>query len=101
MNVDFSRSGLAYDPTSQSLYATGLDNNFYKINTSTGAAELIGPVGGYFNIMGLTFDESEGILYGVSGTPDAFYTIDPSTGTATLIGPLGIDAGTGISLAGG
>jgi hypothetical protein len=94
-------------------YATDFANNLYSVNTTTGAAKLIGPTG----MPGITFipltensdgtlnvyDESlfsiRGKLYANFGTskfnpltgvatpviPDALYQINPATGRATLV----------------
>lgn len=98
------------------IYATDLANNLYNVNSSTGAATLIGKTG----IPALpfvplstnpdgTFNAYDEVLFGANGKlyatfdaftidsttftlgsvliPDNLYQIDPTTGAATVIGP--------------
>ena len=59
----------------------------YGINTSTGAATLIG--GGFpANMNALTFSNT-GTLYAAATGSNGFYTINPTTGVATLVGNIG------------
>jgi Domain of unknown function (DUF4394) len=72
------------------LYGTD-GANLYLIDTTTGAANLIGPHGPVeFAIGALAFADN-GALYGISLTADAqLYRIDVTTGAASAIGPLGV-----------
>jgi hypothetical protein len=94
------------------VYATDLYSNLYTLNTTTGAATLIGPTGipicpsvtSSTEISDETLFTANGNLYatfdGINLTTLAvvdspeFYQINPATGVATLVGPtaLGLDA---------
>ena len=92
LGVNFPNvAGLAFDPTNQILYATsnGAAANLYTVDTSTGAATEVGPLG--TNVPGLAFNPNTSTLYGVSGQTDALYTIDTATGAATQIGLLNVN----------
>ncbi|MCD4653866.1 hypothetical protein K8T06_08005 [bacterium] len=72
------------------MYAADLDDNLYTIDTGTGAATLIGPLGiDIDNAQGLDFDYATGILY-LAGytniTEGVLFTINTETGAATYIG---------------
>jgi hypothetical protein len=63
------------------LYAVDYTSDFYKVNTTTGIATLIGPVNAFVN----------GLVVGPTGTVyasgnDALYAVNTSTGAGTLIG---------------
>jgi hypothetical protein len=70
-------------------------DNLITINTATGAATTIGPVGtnqgpaAGSSVGGLEFDPDSGILYYSESIN--LYTINPATGAATLIGPHGVN----------
>jgi hypothetical protein len=85
-------SGIAYDDlgsTLTGLYATGVDNNLYSLNATTGAATLIGATGLTIgDFVGLS--DNSGTLYYADGTN--LYTLSTTTGAATLLGPLGTDS---------
>lgn len=72
------------------MFATnsGTDS-FYSMNLATGAATLIGALGGPTNPNGLAFDRDNGVLYLVDNSTDNFYSINMATGAATLIGSTG------------
>ncbi len=92
LGVNFPNvAGLAFDPDSNTLYATsnGSAANLYTIDTTTGIATFVGPLGA--NMPGLAYIPTTGILYGVSGQTDELYQINPNTGTATIVGSLGIN----------
>jgi len=79
------------------------DNNLYRINRQSGAADLIGSYGdaasGWINSVSMSFDE-DGTLWAVlnyvppapgsSNVPDwsDLATIDPNTGAVTILGPV-------------
>lgn len=72
------------------LYGTD-GANLYLIDTTTGAASLIGPHGGVEVAIGAIAFGPGGVLYGISLTDAAqLYTIDVTTGAATAVGPLGV-----------
>ena len=68
-------------------------SSLYTIDTTTGAATLVGATG-MSHITGLDFDPTSGILYGVVSAgfagPSTLVTIDKATGAATLVGSLGV-----------
>jgi hypothetical protein len=85
------------------LYAVDWDVNnrnssLYTLNTTTGAATLIGSTT-VARLIGLA-ESSSGTLYSVnesdvSATSSNLYTINPSTGAATLVGALGVAVAEG------
>jgi len=85
-----SMIGMACDSSGNIYGVDLLDNNFYSINKTTGAATVIGPLG--INLdnyaQDMDFDKDNDVLYLAAYVNDdgALYTIDPSTGTATLVG---------------
>ena len=81
---------LAYDTLTQLLYDVDLNGNLYTLNTTTGAATLVGSLGlesfpyGY---QGLAFDAASNTLFFTEGdTFHSLYTLNLATGAATLIG---------------
>jgi len=64
--------------------------HLYSINTTTGAATLIG--GGFSGLNALVFS-STGTLYAAGGT--SFFTLNTATGAATLVGSMGSSASAG------
>ncbi len=78
-----------------SLYGTvnsAGNSTLVRIDPSTGALlQTIGSVG--YNINGLAFDPTTGVLYGSTSssevTPSRIVTINTSTGAGTLVGPTG------------
>jgi len=87
--------GLAYDNATGTLYgastANGGNGGFYRINTTSGQATLIGYIGvnvGGDWVDGLAFNPVNGVLYGCISGPDylgGLVTINTSTGQGTLI----------------
>ena len=68
----------------------GVATNLYTINTTTGAATVVGPTG-----TALMIDialNSAGQMYGMDIGTDSLYTINTATGAATLIGAIGFNA---------
>ncbi|MEM6795416.1 MAG: hypothetical protein AAF725_15670 [Acidobacteriota bacterium] len=88
--------GLAVDPTNTWAYAVSslggspMANSLYRINMTTGASTLVGPLGiGNLFEGDLAFGD-DGTLYGVQD--DLLYSINTGTGAATVIGdPAGSD----------
>ena len=66
----------------------GVTSVLYQIDKTTGAGTAIGSIG--FNVSGIAFDPTSGILYGLSGNADAgpaeLVTINTTTGAGTLVG---------------
>jgi hypothetical protein len=88
--------GLSFDTNHNILY--GVDGqDLYTINTTTGAATLIGPTGLSTFRSGIAYDPSTNVLYmNVGGGPNSLYTLNTTTGAATLVGANGPVAGFGI-----
>lgn len=88
--------GIAIDPTNTWVYAVSsvggspATNSLYRINMSTGASTLVGPLGiGNLFEGDLAFGD-DGTLYGIQD--DLLYSIDTGSGAATVIGdPNGSD----------
>lgn len=89
-------TAMSFNPLDGKLYvaSSGTDASLYTINTSTGAATLIGALGGADNIPDMTF-RSDGTLFAWSENNDTLKTINVSTGVATDMG-----FGTGTSQTG-
>ena len=124
-NINLGSGGLAIDPVTGALYATGNwgDNNvphqstaLLTLDKTTGAATLIGYAAGNccsgdFGVMlnGLGF-QSDGTLYangwalGGPSYPDPstshLYTVDLATGAASEIGPSGVVLGRSLKYSG-
>ncbi len=90
--------GLAYDDTTETMYACGA-TNLFTINMTTGAATIVGPFGISGCLMiGIACD-GYGNMYGEDLHTDSIYSIDPKTGSAELIGPLNLDLNHGQDMA--
>jgi hypothetical protein len=94
--------GMAYDSVSAILYGVG-SSSLYTLNTTTGAASLVGSLGFFCDRNGLAFDSATGALYLNTGDSDDcgvnstnLYRVDTLTGLATLVGDNGAVAGSGI-----
>jgi hypothetical protein len=88
-------AGLAYDPTTDTLYGSAYGStpdrdNLYWIDYTTGRANWLGSLG-VTQMHGLACDPSSGALYGTYGGPegDGLYRINRTTGQASLIGNIG------------
>lgn len=92
--------GLAYDASTDTLYATGvLDSDtgtsrLFTINRFTGAVTYFPGMSSTINISqgGLAINPVTGILYAVGGSGSqstALFTIDKNTGAETLVGLAG------------
>jgi hypothetical protein len=91
--------GMAYDPNTGILYATGSNSygqqSLYSVDTSTGIASLIGAMGITNYFIGLAFDPASKVLYANTGShgqpnvqPDdgKLFTVDVNSGLASLVG---------------
>ncbi len=71
------------------LYGIGLDDNLYTIDTATGLATLVGPLGYPINYaQGLGYDRDNETLYGTLYTTSdegGLFEIDTQTGQATML----------------
>jgi hypothetical protein len=87
-------NGLTYDSNHNILYGTS-HNDLYTINTTTGAATLVGATGFTNDEEGIAYDNATNTLYLNTATDpnhtlvnnDSLYTLNTSTGAATLVGP--------------
>jgi hypothetical protein len=95
--VGFFGTGMAFRASTNTLFATGFDGSLYTINTTTGAATIVGSTGLSFTNawQGLAFDGS-GTLFLNAADNDNLYTINTTTGAATLVGANGPTNGNGI-----
>lgn len=71
--------------------ASGSDALF-AINTTTGLATSIGPLGVNIGGSALAFDPNTGTLYLTDASTDTLYSVNTSNGTATAIGATGFNA---------
>lgn len=86
LGIDYLAGGAAYDPVTETLYLTGGrdNNNLYTVDTTTGAASLVG-YHGVSDLFGLAFNTSNRTLYGTQGSASGLFSLDSSTGAATFI----------------
>jgi hypothetical protein len=72
------------------LFAVDSARNFYDVDMTTGAANLIGQISSNAGTTGgLAYDGSTGTLYLTSTSLDSLFTLDITTLTATLVGEYG------------
>jgi len=87
-------SGLAYDATTSTLYASSTTGNsasaIYTIDVSTGAASHIGTTTTAQSIADIAFDNS-GQMY-AHNLSNTIYLINKTNGSATLLGNTGFNA---------
>ncbi len=92
--------GLAYDATTDTLYATGAEDSstgtsrLFTIDRFTGATTSFAGIDSSINLSsgGLAIDPLTGVMYatGTNGHQShALFTIDKTTGAATLVGQAG------------
>lgn len=99
-------SGMAFDPTNGTLYASSsgeanVRDALFTIDKATGATTLVGVTGLGGAIPGLCFDAA-GNLYGAKGGGSKLndlLAIDKSTGAATVIGSTGLYSVSGLAFA--
>jgi hypothetical protein len=78
--------GLAMDPRDGKLYGMNGNDSFYQIDTTSGAAALIGAAGSTINaIGGMDFTPDGSTLLFADGS-DEFLKIDPTTGVGSPSG---------------
>jgi hypothetical protein len=91
-NTGFGMTGLAYDVTTQTMYASGFDgvntSNLYTINMATGVATLVGQITD--GIVIAIAADAGGNMFATHLNTDALWSINPATGTGTQVGPLGV-----------
>jgi hypothetical protein len=88
-------TSIAWDPVTHALYGDttsgfGGADQLYAINSTTGAATLIGDIGSA-NIYALGFSQT-GVLLGESDATGELLSISTATGAGTAIRPTGISA---------
>jgi PEP-CTERM motif-containing protein len=88
-------TSIAWDPVTHALYGDttsgfGGADQLYAINSTTGAATLVGGIGSA-NIYALGFSQT-GVLLGESDATGELVSISTTTGAGTDIGPTGISA---------
>ena len=91
--LDRRIDGLAYDPNSNTLYGSAVNNStrpsdLVTINTETGAISVIGSIN-YWQVRGLAFDSNSNTLYGSDQFFDLLITIDTNSGAGTTVGQFG------------
>jgi hypothetical protein len=94
-NLGEGYSGLAYDGTSGTMYASsatcGSSSHLWKIDRATGASALVGEITGAACIVAIAID-AQGAMYGFDIVADALFAIDQTNGSAALIGSIGFNA---------
>jgi len=88
-NSGVSLNGLAYDPSSATLYGCG-GEYLYIINQVNGDASEVGAFNTGGLMIGIACDK-DGKMYGEDLGTDSLYDINTATGEATLIGAIGIN----------
>ncbi|HEC76711.1 MAG TPA: PKD domain-containing protein [Thermoplasmatales archaeon] len=81
-------NGLAYDPTTDTMYACG-STVLYTIDMNSGSASVVGAMGNAGVMIGIACD-ANGNLYGLDLADEGLYSINKTTGSATLIGSTGL-----------
>jgi hypothetical protein len=79
---------IAYNLNNNILYGTNY-SSLYTINTSTGAATIVGSFAGPTAIWAMGYDQGTNTLYGVDSLSSLLYTISTTTGAAALVGATG------------
>lgn len=92
LGVDFAFGDCAWDSANNTLYmvpraGTGMNanTNLYRVNTSTGAATVVG-THGIIDMRALAFNPVSNTLYAHGNTNGSLYTINVNTGAATFVG---------------
>jgi hypothetical protein len=86
-------NGLAYDPTTGTLYAVsgcGSGSRLFTIDIATGEATLIGALPNETCSIAIAIDAG-GRMFGVDVIADALFAIDKATAEDALIGSVGFD----------
>lgn len=90
-------AGLAYDPTTDTLYGTDtVTDQLVAIDPNTGVASAVGALGFAF-VSGLAFDPGTSTIYGTDTVTDQLIWIDSATGAGTAIGALGFGTVAGLA----
>jgi hypothetical protein len=87
-------TGMAWDPTSQTMYVSATDGataQLYTLNLTSGTLTLVTPVSGAPYLIDIAVDET-GQMWGVDISLDSLLSIDKATGATTVIGSIGFTA---------
>lgn len=87
-------TGLTYDATTSTMYASSTDGSIstlYTVNLSSGATTVIGSTSAAPIIIDIAIDNA-GTLYAHEIINDAIFIIDKTNAGATLVGSTGFDA---------
>ncbi len=90
-------TGMAWDPTSQTMYACatdGFESKLYVIDLNTPAAILVGQLTNALLPIALAVDDT-GRLYTYDVYTDRLLRVDKSTGAGSVVGYIGFDANYG------
>jgi len=111
--LDYAVNGLAYDHTTDTLFATTrlpggggplkslVFNGLISIDVETGDVTEIGPPGGWGEAVNNLSVNSKGELFAMSGQPnDNIVTVDKTTGALTVLGPATGEGGYGLAFDG-
>jgi len=92
---DESWSGLARDPTTNTMYAVSTDcaggNQLYTIDLGTGAVSPIGNIAVAGCVISMAFDNA-GVLYALDIVDDVLIRVDKATAASVVLGPVGFNA---------
>ena len=86
--------GLAYDPTTGTMYAVdgcGSSSDLYTIDINTGTATLVGSMTNETCSITIAID-SAGQMYSIDIINDALYAVDKTNASDSLIGSIGFNA---------
>jgi len=77
--------GMAFDPVTELLYATGADGQLHSIDPANTSSVLIGNIG-LNAAFGIAYNPGDGQLYVTDANTDRLYTVDRTTAMTTLVG---------------
>jgi Subtilase family/Carboxypeptidase regulatory-like domain/Domain of unknown function (DUF4394) len=87
-------TGMAWDPTTQTMYGSATDGataTLFTINLATGATTQVATISGAPYTIDIAADGS-GQMYGVDISLDSLLLIDKATGATTVVGSIGFTA---------
>jgi hypothetical protein len=87
-------SGMAWDPTTSTMFASAANGStatLFTLDLATGAATPVGPITDAPYTVGIAVN-GEGEMYGLDMLNDNLIAIDKATGAATVVGPIGFNA---------
>ena len=77
--------GMAFDPLSNLLYVTDVQENLYAIDPADASSVLIGRMG-IVHPFAIAYNPRDGQLYVTDAVTDSLYTVDRTTAMTTLVG---------------